>query len=91
MGAMGAGTDYLARRARPPEIAPLLEALSTVVTATRIERGRTADVLATVYHLITRGAEGEYRQRLENARPLLANIAMYVTGPSPCHAFASAI
>jgi hypothetical protein len=85
------GADYLRRRARPVEIAPLLHSLTSIVHATRIERGRTDAVVATVYHLIERGQSDEYRTSVDTAARDLPSLKVHVSGPSPCYAFASAI
>ena len=92
LGATGAtGTDYLRARAGrqiPSEIGPLLEALHPLVRATRIERGRIAGVIATVYHLIDRGASDTYRTLMEAAASKQPALSIHVSGPSPCYAFA---
>ena len=95
-GALGArnpigasGTEYLRQRARPRELAPVLDAVASLVHGTHVERGRVAAVL-TVYHLIDRGRGDAYRVRAAAASRELAGITIHVSGPSPCYAFASA-
>jgi Gas vesicle synthesis protein GvpL/GvpF len=89
-GAVGAtGTEYLRQRSRPRELAPVLDAVASLVHGTHVERGRVAGVI-TVYHLIDRGSGDDYRVRAEAASQDLAGITIHVSGPSPCYAFASA-
>ena len=83
------GADYLRQRARPAELAPWLEAVEPVVRATTIERSRTPGLIATVYHLIERGASEDYRERLDGVQA--PGLSAHVSGPSPCYAFASTI
>jgi hypothetical protein len=95
LGAPGAaseapGADYLrARAARqvPPEIQPLLLAVAPLVRATRVERGKTEGVIATVYHLIDRGRSAAYRTAMTAAAGQHARLSVHITGPSPCYAF----
>jgi hypothetical protein len=90
-GATGStGREYLERRAAeqtPPEIVPLLGALSQIQRATRVERGRTPDVIATVYQLIDRGRAGEYLDIATAAARRIEGVSVRITGPSPCYAF----
>jgi hypothetical protein len=80
------GADYLRERARPTELAPLLEPLSTLVRATMVERGRTPGLI-TVYHLVDRGANVTYREVVERAARETRGLTVHVSGPSPCYAF----
>jgi hypothetical protein len=79
--------EYLRERARPAAIAPLLDALAPVVRATRIERGRTETLVATVYHLIDRGSSEAYLRLVEGAAPDLDPLRVHGRGPRPCYAF----
>jgi hypothetical protein len=90
-GNASAGAQYLRQRAAarvPDDIRPLLEALRTLQSGERVEAGRTAGVIATVYHLIARGRSEEYVRIVHEAERPLAHLAIRVTGPSPCYAFA---
>ena len=83
------GTEYLLARAQPPlEIVPLLDATRELQRATRVERGHTSGVLATVYHLIERGDADEYDRRVNGAASELSDLAVRLSGPSPAYAFA---
>lgn len=86
-GAPGAaGTEYLRERARPREIAPLLDALGPIVRATIVERGKAGGVLS-VYHLIDRGSSDEYRRLADAVVREQPAYTVHVSGPSPCYAF----
>ena len=90
--AAGAGARYLTERAArrtPPELVPLMTALSDVPRATRIEQGRTPSVVATIYHLIDRGTSEGYRQRVEAAASASPGLSLRVSGPAPAYAFAA--
>jgi len=85
------GTQYLQQRAAamvPDEVRPLLEAVGSLPRSTRVEAGRTAGVIATVYHLIERGSSDDYLLVIGEARAALPHLSIRVTGPSPCYAFA---
>lgn len=91
----GPGARYLAARLRDqrriedlPALAPLRAALAPLVHAERLERHATPPLVASVYHLITRGGAGDYRARLDAARPALAPMRIAVSGPWPPYAFA---
>ncbi|MCO5165694.1 MAG: GvpL/GvpF family gas vesicle protein [Planctomycetes bacterium] len=93
--ALGPGARYLARRRAAlgvPEAADLLAALGPAVRASRVERpapGRAAGaLLASVYHLVDRGAADVYRARVEALAPALAPRRVRVSGPWPAYAFA---
>jgi hypothetical protein len=88
VSATSSGTAYLLTRARPPEIAPLLDALTPIVRGTRVERGRVPDLVATVYHLVDRGKSDAYRMAAQEAATALATLRVRMNGPSPCYAFA---
>lgn len=90
-GPEGAGTRYLRARAAlavPPEIAPLLEALKPLQRVTRVERGRHANVLATVYQLIDKGSAEVYWRAAEDAAATRPSLTIRISGPSPAYAFA---
>jgi hypothetical protein len=89
----GAGTRYLqqrqqAERARhqAPELEPIRVLLSGVIAAERIERGTSAGLRATAYHLIARGQSARYREAI--AHVSLAPLTLAVSGPWPAYAFA---
>lgn len=81
------GAAYLRSRARPPEIAALLDALAPHVHAGRVEPGRSRGMVATVYHLITRGTSETYRQSVHAFVSTQTTHLVRVSGPSPCSAF----
>lgn len=91
----GPGARYLAVRLRDhqravalPALAPVRSALGPLVRAERLERHTTPPLVASVYHLIARGADDDYRARLEATRPALAPMRITVSGPWPAYAFA---
>lgn len=90
---LGPGARYLARRRAAlgvPEAAGLLEALGARVRATRVERpaAGAGELLASVYHLVDRGAADGYRAQVEALAPGLAPRRVRVSGPWPAYAFA---
>lgn len=92
-GDAGPGARYLAarrsewRRAREaPELAPLRPGLEKLVRAERVTRHDTPPLLASVYHLIDRGASAEYRAIVERLAP--TDVRVVATGPWPPYAFA---
>lgn len=89
----GPGARYLAarraewRRAREaPELAPLRPGLAQLVRAERVTRHDAPPLLASVYHLIDRGAAAAYRAVVERAEA--GAIRVVATGPWPPYAFA---
>ena len=89
----GPGARYLAarraewRRAREaPELAPLRPGLAQLVRAERVTRHDTPPLLASVYHLIDRGAAAAYRAVVERAEA--GTVRVVATGPWPPYAFA---
>ena len=89
----GPGARYLAarraewRRAHEaPELAPLRPALDTLVRAERVTRHDAPPLLASVYHLIDRGAASAYRAAIDGSA--CATIRVVATGPWPPYAFA---
>jgi len=91
---LGPGARYLAarraewRRAHEaPELEPLRPALHPLVRAERVTRHETPPLLASVYHLIDRGASAAYRAAVERAGSA-APVRVVATGPWPPYAFA---
>lgn len=85
------GFDYLQDRAaaaRPAVMQPLIDAVHAMQRGMRVDTGKGAGVIATVYHLIDRGTSGDYRQRIEIAAAALPAVSVRTSGPSPCYAFA---
>jgi hypothetical protein len=94
-GDLGPGARYLAarraerRRAREaPELAPLRSALAPLVRAERVTRHDAPPLLATVHHLVDRGAADAYRAAVERGAAALAPRSVVVSGPWPPYAFA---
>jgi len=88
-GEGGPGTRYLEARRRAqraPELDPLRSALSQVVRAERVERHEEPGLLASVYHLIDRGAAPRYRELVE--RSSIEGVRLAVSGPWPAWSFA---
>ena len=86
------GTRYLqqradAERAVPGAARPLADAVRALVRAERIVRGERG-VIVTLYHLVARGASGEYQQALEPLRATWPGPGFIVSGPWPPFAFA---
>jgi hypothetical protein len=87
--AAGAGTRYLEERRRArkvPELDPLRLALQAFIRAERLERHSEPGLLASVYHLIDRGASAEYQRIAE--RVALEGLRLLVSGPWPAWSFA---
>jgi hypothetical protein len=87
----GPGTRYLAARAIraiPPALAPLLDALKPLQRATRVEAGRHAGLIGTIYQLVDRGSSDAYRRAIDEAARHSPSLTLRVTGPSPAYAFA---
>ncbi len=85
----GPGTRYLEdrRRARAiPELDPLRAALVDLVRAERVERHDSGGLIASVYHLIDRGAAPLYREVVDVTA--LGELRAAVSGPWPAWAFA---
>ena len=88
---VGPGSLYLRQRASavmPEEITQVIDALRGLQRATRVEAGRTAGVVATVYQLIDRGTSEEYVRAVREIGLASPHLSIRVTGPSPCYAFA---
>jgi Gas vesicle synthesis protein GvpL/GvpF len=91
----GPGTRYLAERARAQraataigELAPLRPVLDRFVTAERVERHDALPLVASVYHLVPRGAAAEYATAVEDAARRLSGMRVTVSGPWAAYAFA---
>jgi Gas vesicle synthesis protein GvpL/GvpF len=85
----GPGTRYLEQRRRAtalPELDALRTALANLVRAERVEGHSEPDLVASVYHLIDRGAGAAYQRAVESAR--LDGLRVVVTGPWPAWSFA---
>jgi hypothetical protein len=86
------GTEYLAQRAAagrmvPAAVRPLADAVRHLVKAERLVRGERG-VMATLYHLVTRGDSAEYQQALDPLRAGFPGPGFIVSGPWPPFAFA---
>jgi hypothetical protein len=80
----GPGTRYLAaRRGALPDLAPLRRALGELPRAERIELHSAGALLASVYHLVDRGASREYAHAVEEC-----GLPLALSGPWPAYAFA---
>jgi hypothetical protein len=90
---LGPGTRYLAERRRrsaavePRELGRIRHALRDLVADERIQCHATRPLVASVYHLVPRGASAQYRRRLARAAPGLAPLRLTVSGPWPPYAF----
>ena len=88
---VGPGSLYLRQRASavmPEEITQVIDALRGLQSATRVEAGRTAGVVATVYQLIDRGTSEKYVRAVREIGLASPHLSIRVSGPSPCYAFA---
>jgi hypothetical protein len=90
----GPGTRYLAGRRQAkeqarslPELEPLRGCLSDLVREERVERHDRPPLLATVQHLVPRGAGARYVDAVDGARGALAPWRVSVTGPWLPYAF----
>lgn len=90
----GPGTRYLAARraaagdpATLPEVRVVLDALAPFVRGERRERHERPPLLASVYHLVPRGAVDAYRAALDTATRD-APLRVTSSGPWPPYAFA---
>jgi len=91
----GPGTRYLAGRRRAhdwahrvPELEPARRRLGDLVREERVERHDRPPLLATVQHLIPRGAGSRYLDEIDAARDGLRPWRVSVTGPWLAYAFA---
>jgi len=93
---LGPGARYLQSRMRAHgrertvhEIAPLRPALGGLVRSERVERhGKAPPLLASVYHLVDRGASVAYVSAVQEAAPILGAVRVTTSGPWPPYAFA---
>jgi Gas vesicle synthesis protein GvpL/GvpF len=90
----GPGTRYLAgrreaqlRAGQVPELAPLRAGLGDLVREERAERHDRPPLLATVQHLVPRGAGPRYVETVQAARDGLRPWRVSVTGPWLPYAF----
>jgi hypothetical protein len=88
------GTQYLQERKaaaqprlEPEVIAAIHAAVEPLAVASRAEPGN-GRTLATLYHLIDRGADREYREAMAAAERRLRRYVLAVTGPWAAFAFA---
>ena len=93
--AAGAGARYLADRASArraatevPEIAALRPVLDRFVTAERVDRHDAPPLVASVYHLVARGAADAYADAVEHAAAELQDVRITISGPWVPYAFA---
>lgn len=93
--ALGPGAQYLARKRRSyaralalPEIEPLRPVLRGFVRAERIEPHEAPPLLASLYHLVERGAGGAYSAAVQEAALGLPGVRLTVSGPWAPYAFA---
>jgi gas vesicle protein GvpL/GvpF len=96
-GGSGPGARYLASRRhaherarRVPELDTLRPALAELVREERAERHDRPPLLATVQHLIARGASVRYLSVIEAAGPRLLPWRVSVSGPWLPYAFGEA-
>jgi len=88
----GPGARYLEERRRArriPELDPLRAALENISRAERVDRHSEPGLLASVYHLIDRGAGARYRRVVEETA--LEGLRAAVSGPWPAWSFAPEI
>lgn len=90
----GPGTRYLTDRRRAhasahsvPELEALRQRLGDLVRAERVERHDRPPLLATVQHLVPRGAGGRYVAVVDDCRAGLRPCRVSVTGPWLPYAF----
>jgi hypothetical protein len=87
----GPGARFMAQRMasrRAPEVDAVTKATKPWVRASRIERADRKDLLATVYHLVSRRDARAYRAALSKSLPLVRDVTVTTTGPWPPYAFA---
>lgn len=72
---------------RVPELEPAWHRVHDLVREERVERQDRPPLLATVQHLVPRGASGRYIDAIDAARDGLRPWRVSVTGPWPVHAF----
>ena len=93
----GPGARYLAQRRhaheqarQAPELAALRPALAELVREERVERHDRPPLLATVQHLVPRGASARYLAVIEAAGPRLVPWRVSTSGPWLPYAFGGA-
>jgi hypothetical protein len=93
--ASGPGARYLAARLRERqrvhgsrELATLRRGLGTLIVDERVERHDMPPLLASLYHLIERGASARYLSALQTVAAELGAVRARATGPWPPYAFA---
>jgi hypothetical protein len=88
------GTSYLHERAKalrePEALGVLRGALSSLVRAERVELHESNALVATVFHLVDRGAAREYRRTVRRVGPTLAPLTLLASGPWAPYAFTEA-
>jgi len=91
----GPGARYLAARRRERrrahgsrEMAALRRGLGALIVDERVERHDMPPLLASLYHLIERGASARYLSALETIAGELGAVRARATGPWPPYAFA---
>jgi hypothetical protein len=90
-GPPASGTDYLHQRRAVravPELEPLRPSLHGIVRAERAERHTRPPLVASVYHLIDRGAARAYLAAVKRAAHRMPAVRVQATGPFPPYAFA---
>lgn len=89
---VGPGARYLSQRlgaSRLPDLAPLHRALARYVRAERVERHDRPPLLASLHHLVERGASTPYLAAVAACAGQLG-LRVHPTGPWPAYAFAEA-
>lgn len=93
--ATGPGARYLAERWRAQqrgrsarEMTVLRRALGRLVVGERVERHDVPPLLASLYHLIERGASAAYLGAVEQVQAELGPVSSRASGPWPPYAFA---
>jgi hypothetical protein len=88
------GTTYLLERAqalREPEALDVLRrALKSIVRSERVELHGTGTLLATVFHLVDRGASRDYARALRRVALAIAPLTLLASGPWAPYAFTEA-
>jgi hypothetical protein len=93
---LGPGTRYLLERRRDRFRLPaaLAEALAPLVAGELVEThrasARAGELVATISHLVPRGAARQYRAALADAAPRVPSLRVAASGPWPPYAFTSA-
>lgn len=89
----GPGARFLRSRAAarswPETLNAVFDAVTALVRDTLFEPGRQDAVIGTVYQLIDRGTDAEYRTRLAGGATMQPDLRLRVSGPSPAYAFAA--